>query len=210
MKRPLVVATTNSGKVAELTPLLESLGYEVYGLERFPDATEPVEDGNTFEENALIKGKHYATITGMDVLADDSGLCVIALDGAPGVHSSRFAGPDATDDDNNRLLVESLATAEDRSAYFACVLALVRHGKRIAVVEGRCEGSIAEAPRGTGGFGYDPLFVPGDPIAQGQTFGETRAELKLQLSHRSAALHGLQAMLSRETANEAPGDGAGA
>jgi XTP/dITP diphosphohydrolase len=213
----LVVATTNKGKVAELTPLLLSLGYEVCGLDAFPDVQEAVEDGATFEENALKKARHYATVTGLDVLADDSGLCVDALDGAPGVYSARFAsfdpetgaetgtvtgsGENNTDADNNRALLERLEKAEDRSAHFACVLCLVRHGKHIALVEGRCVGRIAEAPRGSNGFGYDPLFISDDPSAEGRTFGESSPEVKRRLSHRAAALTGLASLLQREAAD---------
>jgi len=205
----LVVATTNKGKVAELTPVLLSLGYEVCGLDAFPDIPQVIEDGATFAENAQKKAHHYAAATGMDVLADDSGLCVDALGGAPGVRSARFAGDGATDAENNRALLRQVAEADDRSAHFACVLCLVRNAKPAAVMEGRCEGRIADAPRGAGGFGYDPLFIPDHPSANDQTFAEAPAEVKRRLSHRAAALSALQIMLEREAADTAPGPGPG-
>lgn len=200
----LVVATTNKGKVAELTPMLRSLGYEVCGLDAFPGIAEAVEDGTSFAENAQKKASHYANTTGMDVLADDSGLCVHALGGAPGVRSARFAGDDASDTENNEALLLQLQGRDDRSAYFACVLCLVRNGKPVAMAEGRCEGHIAEAPRGDRGFGYDPLFIPSDPVAEGRTFGQAPNDLKRRLSHRAAALSALQDMLETEAVDVRP------
>ncbi len=194
----LVVATTNKGKLAELTPMLRSLGYEVCGLADFPDIPVAVEDGTTFAENAQKKATHYARATGMDALADDSGLCVEVLDGAPGVHSARFAGDEANDAQNNQALLLQLQGTENRSAHFACVLCLVRQDKPTAFMEGRCKGRIAEAPRGTDGFGYDPLFIPNHPSAQGRTFAEAPRDLKRELSHRAAALTALRTMLERE------------
>jgi len=206
----LVVATTNKGKLAELAPMLRSLGYETCGLADFPDIPEAVEDGATFTENAQKKASHYAKATGMDALADDSGLCVEALDGAPGVHSARFAGEEANDEQNNRALLLQLQGVENRSAYFACVLCLVRHDKPAAVMEGRCEGHIAEAPRGTDGFGYDPLFIANHPSAEGRTFAEAPSDLKRKLSHRAAALRALRTMLEREIVGTSTGSRPGA
>ncbi|MDG2150514.1 MAG: RdgB/HAM1 family non-canonical purine NTP pyrophosphatase [Planctomycetota bacterium] len=206
----LVVATTNKGKLAELTPMLRLLGYEVCGLADFPDIPVAVEDGKTFAENAQKKADHYARATGMDALADDSGLCVGALDDAPGVHSARFAGDGANDTQNNEALLLQLQGTENRSAHFACVLCLVRQDKPVALMEGRCEGHIAETPRGTNGFGYDPLFIPNHPSAQGRTFAEAPSDLKRELSHRAAALAALRTMLEHEAVGASPGSGAGA
>ena len=202
----LVVATTNAGKIAELTPLLGALGYEVCGLDAFPAVTVAVEDGDTFASNAEKKARHYAVSTGLPALADDSGLAVRALGGAPGVHSARFAGEDADDAANNALLLQRLAEQPDRRARFVCALCLVDGDTLIASVEGRCEGRILDAPRGAGGFGYDPLFVPEAAVAGGRSFAELSREAKSQLSHRGAALRALVTTLeARRLAGPGPG-----
>jgi len=184
----LVVATTNPGKVAELEPILGKLGYDVCGLGAFPGVAAPVESGETFAANAELKARHYAAATGLPALADDSGLAVAALGGQPGVHSARFAGDDATDEQNNALLLRRLDGVADRRARFVCVLCLVDGDELLVSVEGRCEGRLLEAPRGAGGFGYDPLFVPDAPAAGGRTFAELPPAEKSRVSHRGLAL----------------------
>jgi len=191
----LLVATTNAGKVAELRPLLAPLGWELLGLSDVGPQSVPREDGATFAENAAAKALHYARATGLDVLADDSGLEVDALGGAPGVHSARFAGPDATDAANNALLLERLAGVSERTARFRCSLCLVRDGRVAVAVDGVCEGRLLEAPRGLGGFGYDPLFVPEATDASGRSFAELERREKAALSHRGRAVAALVAAL---------------
>jgi len=191
----LLVATTNAGKLAELRELLAPLGYELVGLADLPAIPEAVEDGATFAENARAKALHYARAAELDTLADDSGLEVHALDGAPGVRSARFAGEHATDVDNNALLLERLAGRDDRRARFVCALCLVERGDVSLETQGVCAGRILEAPRGNGGFGYDPLFVPEDAPSPERSFAElTRAE-KQGFSHRGRALTVLRATL---------------
>lgn len=148
-----------------------------------------VEDGATFEENAIIKARHYARLVTGPLFADDSGLEVDGLGGAPGVYSARFSGPGATDASNNRLLLERLRGVEDRSARFVCAIALVDGERLLGVFHGAVAGRILEAPRGQGGFGYDPLFYY---PPYGCTFGEAGEEQKFAISHRGQAL---QAML---------------
>jgi XTP/dITP diphosphohydrolase len=150
-----------------------------------------VEDGATFEENAIKKALHYGPHSAGLLFADDSGLEVEALGGAPGVYSARFSGPQATDESNNRLLLERLAGQINRKARFVCAIALVENGKVLDVYHGSVEGEILHQARGTGGFGYDPLFYC---PAFGCTFGEATAEQKLSLSHRGQAM---RAMLAR-------------
>ncbi len=186
MSRPLVVATRNPGKLKEIRALLGS-EVEVWSLDVYADAPEVVEDGDTFETNALKKARAIADHTGEITLGDDSGLEVDALDGAPGIHSARFAGPTATDAANNAKLLDLLKDVEDdaRTARFRCVLALVSPGGDECTVTAKWEGRILHAPRGDHGFGYDPLFyIPGRDV----TSAELPTEQKNQLSHRGQAL----------------------
>ena len=145
----------------------------------------PDETGSTFEENAIGKAEYYGGFTEGYLFADDSGLEVDALSGAPGVHSARYAGAEAIDADNNALLLERLAGVTDRRARFVCVIALVKDGKLVRTFRGAVEGRILDAPRGSGGFGYDPLFYY---EAFGCTFGEARIGDKMLVSHRAQAL----------------------
>ena len=145
----------------------------------------PDETGATFEENAALKAEYYGGFTDGYLFADDSGLEVDALGGAPGVHSARYAGPEATDADNNSLLLHRLAGVADRTARFVCTIALVKDGKLVRTFRGAVEGRILEAPRGSGGFGYDPLFYY---EAFGCTFGEAPIGDKMLVSHRAQAL----------------------
>ncbi len=188
----LVLATRNAHKVRELEPLLAP-----HTLEPLPDEVElPPETGETFEENALGKARAAAAATGRPAVADDSGIAAEALGGAPGVRSARYAGEDATDEENLAKLLRE-APAGSGLAY-VCALALVEPDGTETVVEGRCEGTLAREPRGTGGFGYDPAFVPVEHGSDG--IGPTMAELapheKDAISHRGRAARALLARLS--------------
>ncbi|HEY0078730.1 MAG TPA: RdgB/HAM1 family non-canonical purine NTP pyrophosphatase [Pyrinomonadaceae bacterium] len=185
----LLVATRNAGKVREFASLLsDTPQLRIRGLSEFPRTTEVEETGSTFEENASLKARAYAAQTGLWTLADDSGLEVDALGGAPGVFSARYGGLPATDSDRTALLLKNLETVPDhrRRARFVCVIAVFRPSTgALNLFRGQCDGHIAHAPRGTHGFGYDPVFVPD---GYSQTFGELPSELKHHLSHRARAL----------------------
>lgn len=190
----LVLASNNPGKIREIAALLAPLGIEVLPQSQFGvgEADEPHE---TFVENALAKARHAARHTGLPALADDSGICVHALGGAPGVHSARFAGDPRSDERNNQRLLELLADVDDRRAHYCCVLVLVRHpaDPQPIVAEGEWHGEILRAPRGSGGFGYDPLFLD---TAVGQTGAQMPLEEKNRVSHRGMALRLLVARLT--------------
>jgi XTP/dITP diphosphohydrolase len=199
----VLVATTNRGKQAELRPVLARLGWELVDLGAFPGVPVAREDADDLVANARRKALHYATATGLPALADDSGLEVAALGGAPGVRSARYAGPDADDASNRARLLEALAGVLDRRARFACALCLVEDGAPVAEVLGTCAGRIVETPRGHGGFGYDPLFVPDDARAAGRTFAELDPDDKRAISHRAHALQALErALAARALARE--------
>lgn len=183
----LVLASGNQGKLAEFSQLLAPLGWQVQPQSNF-NLPEAEETGLTFVENALIKARHAAKLTGLPALADDSGLEVDALKGAPGIYSARYAGTSATDVENNSLLLENLAgvAAEKRTARFWCVLAFLRWAEdpTPVIVQASWEGKILEASSGSGGFGYDPIFyVPSQQL----TAAELSPEIKNQLSHRGKA-----------------------
>ncbi len=188
----LIIATRNKGKAAEIEALLQKFDVRVLTMDAFPEIGEIPETGETFEENALIKARAVARLTGMTALADDSGLEVDALAGAPGVYSARFSGPDATDETNNALLLSRLAGVprEDRGARFVSVIAVhapVMGGKEL-LARGTWSGRIALSPQGRNGFGYDPLFFD-------EELGLTSAQLepaeKNKRSHRATALRRL-------------------
>ena len=184
--KTIVVATRNAGKTREFARLLEPLGLTVRGLSDCPDAPDIVEDGDTFADNALKKARTIAEAFGLPVLADDSGLSVEALGGRPGVHSARYAGPNATDADRiNKLLSELQGVPDaERTASFHCALVLAWPGDGELMVEGLVQGRILHEPRGEHGFGYDPIFyVP----ALGKTFAELTTEEKNKHSHRAKA-----------------------
>ncbi len=186
-KIQIVTATKNAGKAKEFEKLLANLPFNLRSLKDFPDSVEPAETGMTFIENAVLKARYYAMHTGIWALADDSGLEVEALDGAPGVLSARYAGENASDAEKiNKLLMEITESGkESRRARFVCAIAIVdAQGKTIYMAEGVCTGEITDAPRGARGFGYDPVFVP-DGFSQ--TFGELPDDIKQQISHRAHA-----------------------
>jgi len=193
-KRRVVLATLNPGKVRELASLLGDLPIELLSLAEIPRASLPAETGATYVENALIKARAARRLTGLAALADDSGLEVDALDGAPGLHSARFGGPGLDDAGRVALLLERLGSvpAGSRTARFRCVIALVDEAGGERTVEGVVEGEIAAAPRGTGGFGYDPVFLY-PPLAR--TFGELSDSEKERLSHRALAARAARALL---------------
>ena len=198
----LVVATRNRGKLDEIRAILASLPVEVASLADYPELEPIEEDEATFEANAAKKALHVAVSTGHLTLADDSGIEVDALDGAPGVHSARFAGPEATDEANNAKLLELMAAVPDaeRTARFRCVVAIATPEGHLEVAEGVCEGLVARRERGDKGFGYDPLFLVPE---WGMTFGELPEGIKNGISHRGRALaaarNALEALLAKET-----------
>ncbi|MDP2880029.1 MAG: RdgB/HAM1 family non-canonical purine NTP pyrophosphatase [Azonexus sp.] len=191
--KKLVLASNNAKKMKELNALLAPLGFEVIpqGQLGIPEAEEP---HCTFVENALAKARHAAQASGLPALADDSGLCVAALGGAPGVYSARYAGEPKSDARNNEKLLADLAGQTDRRAHFSCVLVLVRSANdpQPIIAEGEWHGTILDAQRGADGFGYDPLFyVP----THCQTAAELDGAIKNQLSHRGQAMQKLIARL---------------
>lgn len=198
MSSELVVATRNAGKLREIRHLLDGAGIAVVGLDAFPEIPEIDEDGDSFAANAAKKAETVARLTGRLCLADDSGLTVEALGGAPGVHSARYAGTQGDDAANNARLLRELdgIPERERRAAFCCVMALSRPGAATAFFEGRIAGRILCAPRGTGGFGYDPLFLV-------EECGLTMAELPLaeknRISHRGQALRqAVASLLARQ------------
>lgn len=188
----LYCATGNAGKLREFRMAADSARIGIELLPGFKQLPPALEDGATFEENAIRKALHYSPHTAGLLFADDSGLEVEALGGAPGVYSARFSGPHATDDSNNRLLLEKLCGVANRNARFVCAIALVEGDRVIGVYHGAVEGKILDEPRGAGGFGYDPLFYC---PSFGCTFGEATAEQKLSLSHRGQAVRAMLASL---------------
>jgi len=187
----VVVATRNRGKLREIVPLLAGLKLELCTIDELAPDAELREDGVTFVENALAKARQAVRATGLPAIADDSGLEVDALDGAPGVYSARYAGPGADDDSNNAKLLEALEAVPParRTGRFRCVAVFVDPARGLEIVrEGACEGVVLEAKRGEDGFGYDPLFfVP----TVGRTMAELPLEEKNRLSHRAAAFRAL-------------------
>lgn len=190
-----VLASANQGKLGELQLALQPLAKTLRPLSDFT-AHSPEETGDSFVENALIKARHAAELSGLPSLADDSGLVVDALNGDPGVYSARYAGPNATDADNNRKLLEALADTptEQRGAHFVCVIALVRSADdpQPLIAEGRWMGRIATSARGQGGFGYDPLFLDGESDTSSAQLSPAD---KLARSHRGLAIANLLTQL---------------
>ncbi len=192
MEQPLVlvIATRNAGKTKEIRSLLEGFPLEIRNLDDFGPIPEVVEDGQSFEENAYKKASFTARVLGFPALADDSGLVVAALDGAPGVHSARWAGAGATDADRCQKLLQAMDGISDRRAAFECVISIAVPGGPALTYEGRCEGEITTAPSGSNGFGYDPVFCY-PPL--GRTFAELSRDEKSTVSHRGRALQEIRA-----------------
>lgn len=187
----IVIASGNPGKLRELHALLSGRGLQVVPQSDY-DVSPPEETGLTFVENALIKARHAARVTGLPALADDSGIEVDALNGAPGIYSARYAGPDADDETNNRKLLQGLngVPLEKRTARYQCLIVFMRHDRDPTplICQGSWEGVITESPRGAGGFGYDPLFwLP----EKNCTAAELPADEKNRISHRALALREL-------------------
>ena len=202
---PLYLASSNPGKLREFRQAAAARGVTLEALPNFAELTACAEDGTTFEENARKKAIHYSRNSPGWVFADDSGICVDALNGAPGVYSARFAGPQATDEQNNKRLLAEIHQVEaqrraqaaiapwtqglfNRAAHYICVIALAEAGEVLAVMEGRADGVLIDEPRGAGGFGYDPYFFY-PPL--GKTFAEILPEEKFAVSHRGAAFRKL-------------------
>ena len=190
----LVVASNNPGKLREFDALLAPLGWETIPQTAL-NVSECEEPHGTFVENALAKARHASAATGLPALADDSGICVHALGGAPGVYSARYAGEPKSDQRNNEKLIGEMAGQADRSAHYVCVLVFVRRpdDPQPLIAEGEWHGEIVDSPRGEGGFGYDPYFLLSD---EGVTAAELPAEEKNSRSHRGKALTKLVARLT--------------
>ena len=193
----LILGTRNQKKLAELQRILEATGVDVSvtGLSEYPDMPEVAETGATFTENALLKARAVVAYTGIPAVGEDSGLCVDALNGMPGVLSARWAGRHGDDEANLRLVLAQLAdvAADRRSAHFACVAALVLPSGEEHITEGTVSGRINDAPRGTNGFGYDPIFVP---VSSDLTTAEMSEEAKDAISHRGRALRALAPVIA--------------
>ncbi|MGJ8697462.1 MAG: RdgB/HAM1 family non-canonical purine NTP pyrophosphatase [Verrucomicrobiaceae bacterium] len=193
MKKRLIVATRNAHKVEEIRAILGD--FEVCDLSVISDPPEVEETGTTFLENATLKALAISELTDELVLSDDSGLEVDALDGDPGVYSSRYGGEEGNDLKNNEKLLRELAGVADRTARFRCVIVLAKAGERLAHFDGAVEGVILNEPQGDGGFGYDPLF---SPDGFGESFAELGESVKNTLSHRARALEGAAEWLARD------------
>lgn len=191
----VMLATRNNGKIIEMRRLLEPLGLELDN-QTDTDIPSPVEDGQTFVENALIKARAVSLASSTPAIADDSGLVVPALDGRPGIYSSRFAHIDASDAENNSELLTQLANQESRAAYFFCCMVFLRHAQDPTpiIAYGQWWGKILREPQGEGGFGYDPLFYVAD---ESRSAAQLPAQTKNRLSHRGQASQHLAAQLSK-------------
>ncbi len=196
MNKTLLIATTNQGKIKEISEELKDIDLEIKTLKDYPEILPPEETGNTFFENALLKAKYYAEKTGLLTLADDSGLEVEALDGKPGIYSSRFAGEMASDEENIKKLLELMKDIPEhkRKAQFVCVMVCYHPSGKYIYSEGIWEGKIAYSPRGDRGFGYDPVFLVKELNYQ-KTAAELEMEIKNKLSHRGKALKALKEKL---------------
>ena len=190
LDRPLVLATRNKGKLKEFQELFSDFPFELKSLADFKEIPAVREDGRTFAENAAKKARFTARVLGIPALADDSGLVVDALAGAPGVHSARYAGVEATDASNIQKLLKGMEAVAIRKAAFECVLAIAEPGGEVLLYTGQCEGEITYQPMGRNGFGYDPVFYF-PPFKK--TFAQLSASEKNQISHRAKALQALRA-----------------
>jgi XTP/dITP diphosphohydrolase len=197
-RRQLLVATGSQHKLAELTALLDLPNTDLVALADVGITDDVEENGATFEDNARLKAKHYGAISGLPTLADDSGIEVDALGGRPGVKTRRYSGADATDEKNNRKLLGEMNGfygPDERTARYQCVLVLFEDGVVAEVTRGTFEGRVAFAPRGTGGFGYDPVFEPLTEEPGGRTVGQLSAEEKNRVSHRALAARAMRERL---------------
>lgn len=195
MINELVIATHNQGKLAEFKELMKDLPVEIKCLADFADMEAPEETGRTFAANARLKALYYAKKTGVTCIADDSGLEVQALDGAPGVRSARYAGEKATDEENNALLLHNMKFQVKRTCRFRCALAVVQpDGKVLYEVDGICDGMLLHEPLGSGGFGYDPLFWSTELH---KSMAEATMQEKNKISHRGKAIKKLVALWSK-------------
>jgi len=185
LKQIVVLATRNRGKTREIRELLKGFPIDIKNLDDFGPIPEVIEDGKTFDDNAYKKASFTAKILGYPTMADDSGLCVEALDGAPGVYSARYAGDNASDEDNVKKMLGELKNRENRSAAFKCVISIAVPTGAALTYEGDCKGIITEKPIGNNGFGYDPLFFYPE---LNKTFAQLTTEEKGQVSHRGRAL----------------------
>lgn len=197
---PILFASGNHGKLAEIRKLLGE-SHDVVGLDGLGDFQPPEETGSTFEANAKIKAETASQVFPGLCIADDSGLEVDALNGAPGVYSARFAGPEATDAENVRCLLERLkeVRGKARSGRFRCVVAVAQAGRTLETFHGKVEGIVVPTPKGSSGFGYDPVFVPEGFC---QTFAELGSEIKNRLSHRALAVEKLRNWLAEQSPPE--------
>lgn len=199
MIKELVIATHNQGKLQEFKELMKDLPIQLKCLADFEKMEEPEETGKTFAANAKLKASYYAKKTGMVCIADDSGLEVQALEGAPGVRSARYAGEEATDEENNQLLLHNMKFQVKRTCRFRCALAVVQpDGKVLYETDGSCEGMLLHEPLGTEGFGYDPLFWSTE-LHKGM--GEATMQGKNKISHRGKAIRKLVAIWSKKNEN---------
>ncbi|CAN5823760.1 XTP/dITP diphosphatase [soil metagenome] len=198
-RRSLLIATGSAHKLAELRGLLDLPTSDFVSLADVGLTDSAVEDGTTFQQNAEIKALHYGRLAGLVTLADDSGLEVDALEGRPGIYTRRYAGPHATDEQNNERLLAELAelgvAPDQRTARYRCALVLVENGEVTEITHGTFEGRIALAPRGTGGFGYDPIFEPQAEPLGGRTVGELSTSEKKAVSHRAQAARAMRELL---------------
>lgn len=188
----LIIASNNNHKLIEIKAILGGLFEEILSMREAGIEHETIEDGSSFMENAVKKAKEIAELSGCCALADDSGICVDALDGAPGIYSARFCGHHGDDEANNRLLLKKLEGREDRGAHYTCAIALVYPDGRQVCAEGYMYGQIGYEEKGENGFGYDPLFFLPE---YGCTAAQLSPEQKNQISHRASALHALLAQL---------------
>lgn len=194
----LVLATHNQGKIRELKECLAKIGWEVVPINEISDVPEPQETGDTFEENALQKAHYYMKAVNLPVLSDDSGIIADVLGNEPGIYSARYAGVHGNDDANNEKLIKRLAHHRDdeRKGHYECVMAVVFPDGHEIVTKGTCYGIIRDTKRGTGGFGYDPLFyIP----EKGKTMAELTMEEKNEISHRGKALRAMVKELKKNT-----------
>jgi XTP/dITP diphosphohydrolase len=193
MSNKLVIATRNAGKIIEFRRILDAISsgaIDLIGIDQFPDLVDVEETGTTFEENALLKARYTAKMTGLPSLSDDSGLCVDALGGAPGIFSARWAGKHGDDKVNLEKVLDELKDVPDsqRGAHFICVAALVMPDGREQLAQGRFEGKILRAPVGNQGFGYDPIFAP---LGMSISSAEMSAQEKDAISHRGKSLRAI-------------------